>query len=78
MIVKNENIDAFVMIPMQWYGLGWYVEQGLVMDITELFPTYASNYYEQLNPEILNSVSLNERIYSVPPYMMSSNKLYTI
>lgn len=42
---------------------------GLLMDITDLLPVYAPNYYAKLTQEELEQVTYNGRIYGVPPHM---------
>jgi ABC-type glycerol-3-phosphate transport system substrate-binding protein len=42
-------------------------EQGLMMDISELFPKYAPNYYNQFSKDEIKALTVDGGIYIIPP-----------
>lgn len=68
LIQSGEKIDAFTC-----YAPHTYVQQGLVLDITDLFPQYASKYYHQLmenqlGRDYLYQGSVDGKLYLMPYY----------
>ncbi len=49
-------------------------ENGLLMDITDLLPQYAPNYYAKLTETELELVTYNGRIYGIPPHMRGMSR----
>lgn len=53
-------------------------EQGLMMDISELFPKYAPNYYNQFSKDEIKALTVDGGIYIIPPRMPSADIKYAV
>lgn len=53
-------------------------QEGLMMDITELFPKYAWNYYNQFSQEEIKALTVDGRIYMIPARMPSADIRYAV
>jgi putative aldouronate transport system substrate-binding protein len=55
-----------------------FADEGLAMDVKDLFPEYAPNYYNQFTPEDLKSLQVNGGIYVIPARMPSADLKYAL
>lgn len=67
-IVSGESIDLFTTFVMGSASFGTMLNNGQLMDITELLPEYAPETMELLPEEILKAASRDGKIYGVPTY----------
>ena len=75
LIENNQPCDAFVLTsmnkPRQLYLLH---DQDLILDITELFPRYAPNYYGKFNEKQLSFVTIDKKLLAIPTHYYISNR----
>jgi putative aldouronate transport system substrate-binding protein len=72
LINSGDKIDAFTC-----YSPHSYVQQDLILDITDLFPRYASMYYHELmenhvGRDYLYQGSVDGKLYLMPYYMIEN------
>ncbi len=53
-------------------------DQGLMMDISELFPQYAPNYYNQFSMDEIKALTVDGGIYIIPPKMPGADIKYAV
>lgn len=66
LVVSEEKVDAFTC-----YSPGWFVDQDLCMDLSDMFKQYAPAYYQVLSAssigeEYLSDCSVNGKLYAIP------------
>ncbi len=72
-INEDEPCDLFVIST----GSNLYntiLEQEMALDITELFPRYAPNYFNRLDPGTLKTVTRDGKIVAIPSNVYYTNK----
>lgn len=78
-VKDNEDIDAFIFYPNGFqHNLDWVANEELALDISELLPEYAENYYNALDSEQIATMYRGNKLIAVPPNLTQSNKLYSI
>jgi putative aldouronate transport system substrate-binding protein len=73
-IASGSPCDAFYFSNGFPVTLGSLVEDGTAMDITELFPNYAPNYYSKFSQEELMAASVKGKIHAVPHRWWSTQR----
>lgn len=66
--------DAFYFSSYFPQSLDALAKEGLVKDITELFPMYAHNYYGQFASDDILAVSTEGKLYGIPAKLPGANK----
>lgn len=53
-------------------------DEGLIMDVSKLFPEYAPGYYSQFSGEDIKAMNVNGGIYVIPSRMPSASMRYVL
>lgn len=70
--------DAFLFNKEFQTTVKAIADQGLAMDVSRLFPEYAPNYYNQFTSEEMKAMTIEGKIYLIPPRMPSTNMRYAV
>lgn len=70
--------DAFIYSPEFRISVERLADEGLIMDVSELFPEYAPSYYNQFTNEDLRAMTVNGGIYIIPSRMPSADIKYAL
>ncbi len=65
-ITSGQPCDAFFYASWMEQGLKSLANENLIMDISDIFPQYAPNYFEKFSKEEINAVSVDKKIYAIP------------
>jgi putative aldouronate transport system substrate-binding protein len=81
--IKRDNAsgitcDAFFYSPDFYVPVKSLADEGLIKDVSELFPQYAPGYYSQFTNEDIKALNVNGGIYIIPSRMPSSNIKYAL
>lgn len=74
---SNEPADAFVYMNFSSSSTEQYhklAKAGMLKDVTDLFPTYAPNYYSKFNPEDLAPAKVDNKLYVVPIFQPMTSR----
>lgn len=74
-------IDAHYFRFLTFSGYSYYrklISNNYVKDITQMFPKYAPEYYKKLSKEMLNQVSVENKIYAIPSCYNQLNRLCAV
>lgn len=80
--VESIEKDYKLKNPCDMYIVGWdmvskLAPKGILMDLTELLPKYAPNYYRTIDGVVDPFlISHNDRLVAVPPYAPTSRRYY--
>ncbi len=70
--------DAFFFTPDYSTPVKPLIDEGLVKDVSELFPEYAFNYYNQFTKDDIKAMNVDGGIYTIPSRMPSADMNYAI
>jgi len=65
-INSGQPCDAFFYSSRMDQGLRSLANENLIMDISNVFPQFAPNYFNKLSKEEINAVSVDKKIYAIP------------
>lgn len=76
LINSGEPVDAIAS-----YGAGVLTQKKMLLDLVELFPKYAPNYYKELesgkiNKDALYYASMDDKLYSIPNNWVDSPRYF--
>ncbi len=75
---SGEPCDAYFFESDFDIPIKTLVEQDLMMDLSELFPQYAPNYYNQFSKDEIKAMKVDGGIYIIPPKMPGADIKYAI
>ncbi|MCX7709030.1 MAG: extracellular solute-binding protein [Clostridia bacterium] len=71
---SDTRCDAFCTeTGLSYKDLQKLEKDGFVLDLKELFPKVAPNYYKKFTKEDLNSITVNNKLLAVPNYLPNAN-----
>ncbi len=70
--------DAFIYSPEIRVSVKELADEGLIMDVSKLFPEYAPGYYNQFTNEDIKALNVNGGIYIIPSRMPSADIKYAL
>ncbi|NLK86757.1 MAG: extracellular solute-binding protein [Clostridiaceae bacterium] len=75
---SGQPCDAYIYSTGFDMPVKTLVEQGLMMDLSELFPKYAPNYYNQFSRDEIKALTVDGGIYLIPPRIPSADIKYAV
>lgn len=72
----NETCDMFISGGIKGTNLKVLADEGIIKDLTSLFPRYAPGYKNLFSAEELSSVSHNGKLYAIPSYNLPKINRY--
>lgn len=75
---SGQTCDAFFYSPDSNMSVKSIADEGLAMDVSGLFPEYASGYYNQFTNEEIKAMSVSGGIYLIPPRIPSTSVRYAL
>jgi putative aldouronate transport system substrate-binding protein len=73
---SGQPCDAYYFSSYFGIPMKPLADEGLMMDISELFPRYASNYYRQFSEDEIKALSVDGGIYLMEKYSIPEIKSY--
>ncbi len=65
-IASGMPCDAFYISSYFPVAIESLAKEGMIMDVSEMFPKYAYQYYSQFTSEDIDALSVNGRVYVIP------------
>lgn len=70
--------DGFIYGPEFHISVKKLADEGLIMDVSEIFPEYAPSYYNQFTNEDIKALNVNGGIYIIPSRTPSADIRYAL
>jgi len=77
-IAAAEGCDAFFFTNEYDISLADLEREGIIMDLTEIFPIYAPKYFSKFSKDELSAVSINNKIMAIPNRLPTAQRKHAM